>query len=149
MPDTPETPAARTPRHLWVVGGLALAWSATGAVDYVLTQIQHEAYMSSFTPEQRAFFYGFPAWVVSAWAVAVWCGVLGALLLLLRRRLAVWVLLLSFLAMVVTTVHNYVLSNGLEVVGDPVTLGFTALIVLVAAALYVYARAMQRRGVLR
>ena len=39
------------------------------------------------------------------------------LLLLLKRRLAVPVLLGSFLAMIVTSIHNFFLSNGPEVVG--------------------------------
>jgi hypothetical protein len=59
-----------TPKHLWVVGIFALLWSAMGAYDYLMTETQNEAYMSSFTPEQLDFFYGLPAWAVSAWTLA-------------------------------------------------------------------------------
>jgi hypothetical protein len=119
-----------------------------GAFDYIMTKTRNEAYMSNFTPEQLEFFYGFPAWLVAFWAVAVWGGVVGALLLLLRKRFAVWVFLASLLSMVVTVMHNYVFSNGLEVVGDPFSLGFSALIFVVGLLLVLYARAMQKRGVL-
>jgi hypothetical protein len=119
-----------------------------GAMDYVMTQTRNAAYMSGFTPKQLTFFYALPTWVVAAWAIGVWGGVLGSLLLLLRRRLAAGVFLASLLAMVVTTIHNYVLSNGMEVIGDTFSLGFTAVIFLVALGLYFYARAMDRRGVL-
>jgi len=104
--------------------------------------------MSAFTPEQLAFFYGFPAWVIAAWAIAVWGGILGALLLLLRRRLAVWVFLVSLVAMVVTTIHNYVLSDGLEIFADAGSQAFTAVIFVIALGLYIYSRAMRKRGVL-
>jgi len=104
--------------------------------------------MSAFTPEQLEYFYGFPTWVVAAWAIAVWGGVLGALLLLLRKRHAVWVFLVSFVAMVLTTIHNYVLSDGLKIFTDAGTKIFTAVIFLVALALFLYARAMSKRGVL-
>jgi hypothetical protein len=144
-----ELDARQTPWHLWVIGGAGLLWSAMGAFDYVMTQTRNEAYMSNFTPEQLVFFYGFPAWVVAAWAVAVWGSVLGALLLLSRRRFAVWVFLISLIAMVITTFHNYVLSNGMEVVGDTFSLSFAAVIFLVALALFLYARAMHKRDVLR
>jgi len=118
-------------------------------MDYVMTQTRNEAYMGQFTPEQLAFFYGFPTWVVAAWAIAVWAGVLGAALLLLRKRLAVPVFLASLVAMVITTFHNYVLSDGMEVMGkDAMALGFTVVIFLVAIALILYARAMQKRGTL-
>ena len=127
---------------------MAVLWNSMGAFDYVMTETQNEGYMSQFTPEQLEYFYGFPAWVVALWAIAVWGGVLGAVLLLLRKRFAAGVLLVSFLAMVVTTFHNFVLSDGLEAIGDPVALVFSAVIFVFALLLYVYARAMRNRGVL-
>ena len=148
MTEEQTSAAARAPWHLWVVGILALLWNAMGAFDYLMTQTENEAYMGQFTPEQLEFFYGFPSWVVAFWAIAVWGGVLGAILLLLRRKLAVGVLLASFLAMVVTSFHNYVLSNGVEVMGGPGPLVFSAAIFVVALLLYLYARAMKARGVL-
>jgi hypothetical protein len=138
----------KRPWHLWLVGILGFLWSGGGAFDYLMTQTQNEGYMSSFTPEQLEFFYGFPTWVVAFWALAVWGEVLGTVLLLLRKRLAVGVLLVSFLSMVVTTIHNFFLSNGLEVMGDPFSLVFSALIFLFALGLFLYARAMKNRGVL-
>ena len=103
--------------------------------------------MSQFTPEQLEFFYGFPTWVVAFWALAVWGGVVGTLLLLLRKRLAAPVLLGSFLAMIVTSIHNFFLSNGLEVTGGA-GLVFSGLIFVFALGLWLYARAMAQRGLL-
>jgi ribose/xylose/arabinose/galactoside ABC-type transport system permease subunit len=130
------------------VGVAALLWNSVGALDYVMTQTRNAAYMSAFTPEQLAYFYSFPAWAVAAWAIAVWGGVLGAVLLLLRRRVAVPVFLVSLVAMVLTTIHNYVLSNGLEIFPDAGSKLFTAVIFVIAVALYLYSRALGRRGVL-
>lgn len=141
------TPGRSTPRHLWVVGILALLWSAVGAFDYLMTQTQNEAYTGQFTPEQLEYFYGFPAWVVAFWALAVWGGVLGALLLLLRKRLAAPVLLVSFLSMVVTSVHNFLLSEGAEVMGSG-GVAFSVAIFAIALGLWLYARRMAREDVL-
>jgi uncharacterized membrane protein YkgB len=116
-------------------------------MDYTMTEMKNQSYMSGFTPEQLAFFYGLPAWVVSAWAIGVWGGLLGSLLLLFRRSLAVWVFLASLLGVIVTAFHNYVLSNGMSVMGGAGALLFTA-ILLVALGLYLYTRAMNKRGVL-
>ena len=148
MSEQHETDIARTPWHLWAIGVLALLWSAMGAMDYVMTQTRNEAYMSSFTPEQLAFFYGIPAWAVATWAIAVWGGVLGALLLLLRRRHAVWVFLASLIGMAITAFQNYGLSNGMEIMGDAFSLGFNALIFLLSLTFFLYARAMRERKVL-
>jgi len=145
-----ETPSneAQTPWHLWVVGVLALLWNLVGAYDYLMTETQNEAYMSRFSPEQLDYFYGFPAWVVAFWAVAVWGAVLGSVLLLLRKRFAAGVFLVSFLAMVITSFHNFVLSNGMEIMGGAGPLIFSAVIFLVALGLWMYSRAMVRKGVL-
>jgi hypothetical protein len=121
-----------------------------GAYDYLMTQTQNEAYMSRFSPEQLEYFYGFPAWVVAFWAIAVWGSVLGSILLLLRKRLAAPVFLVAFLSMVVTTFHNYVLSDGLEMMGGSAfPLILSAVIFVVAFLLYLYARKMAASGVLR
>ena len=136
-----------TPRHVWIIGVLALLWNAMGAFDYLMTQTHNESYMANFTPEQLEFFYGFPTWLVALWAIAVWGGVLGAILLLMRRKLAVMVFLVSFIAMVLTSIHNFFLSNGMEVMGGA-AIGFSAVIFLIALGLWLYSRAMQARGVL-
>lgn len=148
MTEAEATSSGRTPWHLWVVGILAVLWNSMGAFDYLMTETRNEGYMSQFTPEQLEYFYGFPAWVVGLWAIAVWGGVLGAILLLLRKKSAAGIFLLSFLAMVATTIHNYGLSDGLEVAGDTFSLAFSAVIFVVALLLYIYSRAMKNRGVL-
>lgn len=148
MSDAQSTGAGTTPRHLWIVGAIATLWNSFGAMDYLMTQTQNEGYMSQFTPEQLEFFYGFPVWVNASWAMAVWGAVLGSLLLLLRKRLAVQIFLASIIGMMITTFHNFVLSNGMEVMGGAFSLIFTAVIFLVAVALFVYARAMKKIEVL-
>jgi len=138
----------KTPWHIWVIGIISLLWNAMGAMDFVMTQTKNEDYMSAFTPEQLEFFYGFPIWLVVFWAVAVWGGVLGSILLLLRKSLSVWVYFASFIAMLVTSIHNFGFSNGLEVIGDTFSLVFSAVIFVVAFGLYMYARVMYQKGVL-
>lgn len=138
----------KTPWHLWLVGIVGLLWNAVGAMDYIMTKTRNEEYMSAFTPEQLEFFYGLPVWVVSAWAVAVWGAVLGCVLLLLRKSFAVPVFLASFVAMVITTFHNFVLDNGLEVIGDTFSLVFSGIIFLGGLFFWLYARAMDKNGVL-
>jgi hypothetical protein len=148
MNTTGQATRPRAPWHLWVAGIVALLWNAMGAFDYLMTQTKNQAYMSQFTPQQLEYFYGFPAWVVSAWAIAVWGAVLASLLLLARRALAYRVFVVSFLGLVLTTIYNYVLTNGLEVMGGPGPIAFTAAIIVVAILLIVYSAAQKRRGVL-
>ncbi|MEJ2548287.1 MAG: hypothetical protein P8125_10795 [Gemmatimonadota bacterium] len=147
MADDRVVAERRTPWHLWVVGIVALLWNLVGAYDYLMTQTQNEAYMGRFTAEQLEYFYGFPTWVVATWAIAVWGALLGAILLLLRKRLAAPVFLVSFISMIVTSIYNFGLSDGARVMGTP-AVAFSAVIFLFALGLWLYARAMVRQGVL-
>ena len=138
----------RVPRHLWIVGGLSLLWNAVGAFDYTATQMRLESYMSQFTPDQLAYFYGFPAWAVAAWAIAVWSSLLGSLCLLLRKAWAVPLFGIAIAGMVFTALYNFVLTDGMALIGTGGAI-FTAVIWLIAFSLLFYARAMAKRGVLR
>jgi hypothetical protein len=79
----------------------------------------------------------------------VWCGVLGSVLLLLRRRWAVTAFALSLATMLVTFFHNYVLTRGYAIMGGPGALAFSGAIMLIGVALLIYARRLGRGGVLR
>ena len=136
-----------TPKHLWIVGVLTLLWNLGGAYDYLMTQTKNEAYMAKFTPEQLEYFYGFPMWFEFFWAIAIWGSIVGCVLLLLRRCLAVPVFAASFVSVIVTTIYSYGMSNGMEVMGMT-GLIFTVAILVIALFLVLYARAMQKRDVL-
>jgi hypothetical protein len=135
------------PMHLWIVGILALLWNAMGAWDYLATELRLEAYMEGFTEEQLAYFYGFPSWVVAFWAIAVWGSLLASIGLLLRRKWSVWAFGVSFVALVVTSIYNFGLSNGAEVMGSTGVI-FSVVIWIISILLLVYACWLSRRGVL-
>jgi len=137
----------RTPIHLWIVGILALLWNALGAFDYLATELRLDFYMSQFSTEQLDYFYGFPAWMVACWAIAVWGSLLASIGLLLRRRWSVGLFGLALLAMAVTMVHNFLLTNGAEIMGQGAAI-FSVVIVVIAIILFLYARWMARQGVL-
>jgi hypothetical protein len=143
-----DQPTGKAPRHLWIAGILAVLWNAIGAFDYSATQLRLESYMSQFTPEQLEYFYGFPAWAVAAWAIAVWSSLLGSFALLLRKAWAAWLFALALAGMAVTTLYNFVLTDGAAMMGSGAA-AFSAVIWAIALFLFFYARAMAGRGVLR
>ena len=140
----------RTPWHLWVIGILYLLWSCMGALDYTMTQTRNDAYMSMFTPEQLEYFYGFPSWTVAGWAVGVWFGVIGSILLLLRRALAVPTLVLAFTGTLVSALYIFILAktpfNEIAGTGEIV---FSLVIQFMALLIIWYAWRMRNSGVLR
>lgn len=139
--------ATKAPKHFWIIGIITLLWNMYGAYDYLMTQTENEAHMAHFTQAQLDYFYGFPTWVGAFWALAVWGGLAGCILLLLRRHLAVPVFLGSFVSMVITAIYQYGLSDGLDVMGTA-GLMVSLVVFLVSLGLVLYARAMHKQGYL-
>jgi hypothetical protein len=142
--------SAASPWHLWAVGIVGLLWNGFGAYDYLMSHLQPDAYPRSMgmTDAQIGYLVALPTWMTAAWAIGVWGAVLGTLLLLARRRLAYHLFLISLVALVLTLVYQYGLSNGAELAG-PQGMMMSALILAGAMLFLVYARSMRARGVLR
>ena len=146
---------ARTPWHLWVVGVLSLLWNAFGANDYTQTQLGNRDYIASAMrpmgvsiDEALAYFNAFPAWMDTAWALGVWGSVLGSILLLLRKSLAVLAFFVSLFGLFVTTLYD--IGNPMPGVVNGA--GSIALLVglwVILVSLIVYSRTMVKRNHLR
>lgn len=136
-----------TPIHLWIVGILALLWNSIGAFDYLATQMQLDFYMSQFSEAQLAYFYSFPSWAVAGWAFGVWGAFAGSIGLLLRCKWALWAFGVSIVGMVVSSIYNFGLSNGAEIMGTG-GMVFTVIIWTIAILLLVYTCRQTKNGVL-
>ena len=129
----------------WVIGVVGLIWNGLGSMNYIMHVTDSEMLKESYTPEQLAFVDASPAWVTSAFALAVWGGLLGCLLLLLRKKWAVPVLLISLIGILGQATYNFFLSNASEVFGSDLYT-MPTLVILIGIGLYLYARSSVRKG---
>jgi hypothetical protein len=139
----------RTPLHLWIVGVLATIWNGFGGFDYLMTQTRNEQYLANFTDPQRVYFESFPIYMEAAWALGVWGGVAGSLLLLARSRWAEVAFGVSLAGLAASTVYQYVLSSPPDEMKSGAMIAMNVAIWVVCIGLFVYAREMRSKGVLR
>jgi magnesium-transporting ATPase (P-type) len=98
--------------------------------------------------DQRAVVEARPLWMTAAYAIAVWVGVAGAVMLVLRRRLAQPLLLVSLIAAAVTFLP-YAIVPGVR---DNITTNDIAVAVMILAitwTIFWFARHSAQRGWLR
>lgn len=144
MPEN-EPAQAKTPWHLWAVGAIILLWSAMGVFDFMATVTHFEPYMAQFSQEMKDYWYGFPWWMFAIWGLGAASGLAGAVLLLLKNRLAVAALMISF-ACAAISIAISIIRPGPEGPGGG---GMAVVIIILAAGFVLYARQMRARGVLR
>ena len=139
---------ARVPVWYWVVPILALLWEACGCYAY-LTQVRMKAAdMGALPAAQRDLWLAMPAWIWSAYAIAVWVGLLGALALLMRSRLARPAFLVSLAGAIVQFGWTFLVRHALSVLGASAA-ALPAAIILIGAFLIWFASAASRWGWLR
>jgi hypothetical protein len=140
----------KAPWHLWLIGVIAALFNSIGVFDFVMSLAQGAKYQASagMTPDQIAHYQQMPNWMMVVWAVGVFGAFLASILLLLRRKLAWPVFVLSLAAFLVSLIYTYILTNGGAVMGQQMAIT-SAVIALLLVLFSGYSRFMAVRGVLR
>lgn len=136
------------PGWFWALALLALLFEAFGIYAYLTDVTRSAEDLASLPVDQRALREATPGWIFAAYAIAVWSGLAGAVLLLMRRRHAVPLLLLSLIAVVVQFGGTLLLSD-LRGAMPPVAFTLPIAIALVAYGIWHFARSARRHGWLR
>ena len=147
--------AARTPAHVWIVGVLSLLWGCFGAYDYLMTRMRNTDYIASAMPgvdpnAALAWVDAMPMYAQIGWGLGVWAGLLGAILLLMRSRWAVWSFAASLLGAVASLGYQIALAPPMPGAGESAMMKFMPYVIIaICVALFLYARAQAAKGVLR
>ncbi len=105
------------PKWFWVVSVLALLWNLMGVFAYLAQAFMSIEVLEAMSQAERELYESQPPWVTAAFAIAVWAGLLGCILLLIRKKLAKTIFVISLLGVLAQTTYNFFLSNTFEVYG--------------------------------
>ena len=144
-----EKANATTPTSFWVLVGLFLIWNLLGVFHY-LTSVNatvESLVAQGMTIKQAEVFHNTPSYHYAVFALGVWSGLLGAVLLLLRKVWAAPVFLFSAVMVIVSFVLDAVGGNlsalGLSYLG---IMTFTLMLALYEAW---YSKHMKARDILK
>jgi hypothetical protein len=122
----------------WVIGVVALVWNALGSMNYIMQM--NPDMLADYPEAARTLVEGRPAWATGAFAIAVFGGVLGCLLLLLRKSAAYYLFNASLIGVIVTNIHTLGVTASIEIwVGSLMSL-------VVGAFLIWYSKLIERKG---
>ena len=94
----------------WVIGIIALIWNGMGVMAYLGKAFITDEMIAALPEEQQAeFLIEQPSWVTSAFAIAVFVGVLAAIFFLLKKKFAYPLFILSGVAAIAQ--HIYLFLN--------------------------------------
>ena len=87
-------------RLFWVISSMALVWNLMGVFNYLTQAFMTDAVLASLPKDQQLMYQDVPAWTTAAFATAVFSGTLGALLLLLKKKIASTFFIISFMGII-------------------------------------------------
>ena len=100
---------------------------------------------ASLAADERAAYEAVPAWAMGAFAIATWGGALGALLLVLRRRLAEPLLLLALAAVIVWLAAFFLVPSLRDAISTN-DLVVPVVVTIVTWTIFWFARHSRQRG---
>lgn len=129
----------------WIVAVFALVWNLIGVAMWYL-QINMTPEQLAMMPEaQRQVYEGTPSWLNVAFAVAVFAGVLGGVGLLMKKRWAATMFVLSLVALLIQMIGAFTVTPAWAAYG-PAGLVMPAALVAIALFLLWYANKAKARG---
>ena len=134
-----NTTRVKPPIWFWVVSVLALLWNLLGVMAYLAQVNMTDEALAALPEAERALYENQPMWATMAFAIAVWGGALGSLALLLRKRWARAVLLISLIGIIIQMTHSFFFSNNFEVYG-PDKMIMPIMVIVFGVLLVLFAR---------
>lgn len=128
----------------WVIGSVALIWNALGSINFF---VQMNADAVAAMPEtHRAIIESRPVWATGAFAVAVFGGAIGCVVLLLRKSAASYLFVASFLGVIATMIHTLSVAGSTIDFSPFETFMMILMPPVVAAYLIWYSKRAEGRG---
>ena len=123
------------------LGAVALVWNVMGVINFFMQM--NPDMLAAYRESERAIIEDRPAWATGAFAIAVFGGAAGCLLLLLRKPVAYFIFVASLSGVMLTMTHT--LGVGIDF-GPGEVLGIILMPLVMAAFLIWYSKLAMRKG---
>ena len=139
---------SNAPRWLTIAGIVSLLWNLMGVWSFAANWQMSKTGYAGLPDVQRELWSAMPTWTWIAFAVAVGCGTVGAIALLLRNRLAAPLLLISFIAILIQFSWPIFMTDAFAKMGAELVT-FPAVLASIGALQWYCARRWAARGWLK
>jgi hypothetical protein len=123
----------------WIIGVAALVWNGLGVMSYIGQAYMTDEVKAALPEAERALYENVPVWVTAAFAIAVFAGLLGSAFLLMRKKLARPMFLLSLIAIIAQMSYNLFMSKAAEVYG-PGSIVMPIMVIIIGVFLLMYSK---------
>ena len=136
----------KVPVWYWIVSVVALLWNLMGAMAYLSQAYMSDEVKAALPAERVELMENMPAWATAAFAFAVWGGVLGCLGLLLRKKWAKPVLVVSLIGILIQMGYSFFMTNAVEVYGTVEGVIMPIILIVIGIGLVLFSKSALNKG---
>jgi hypothetical protein len=133
------------PRWFTIFAILALLWNLLGVAAFVMQATLSPEAIAAMPEAEQALYNNYPSWALIAFAVGVFGGLVGSLLLVLKKNLAGPVLWLSLIGVLIQMGYGFLIARSHEVLG-PTSVIMPLVVIVIAVYLVMLAAKAKRNG---
>ena len=127
--------STKLPAWFWIVSVIALLWNLMGVLSFLGHTFISEEAIAKLPENEQALYGDYPMWTTIVFAIAVLSGFLGCVGLLLRKRWAKTLFIVSLCAILLQMTHNVFFTQSMEVYGTTKALAMPLMVILFGALL--------------
>lgn len=120
----------------WIVSSIALLWNIMGIFQYLAQAYMTDEVKAMLPEADQNYFENIPAWVTGAFAIAVFSGTLGCIALLLRKKWATSLFIISLITVIAQVVYNLLIQEYVALEGVRVIMPIVILLIALFLVLF-------------
>ncbi|NOX83487.1 MAG: hypothetical protein GXP06_10980 [Alphaproteobacteria bacterium] len=138
----------KLPVWFWIVAIVAILWNLMGVASYISTVMISPEAIAAMPEAEQALYNNTPIWATSAFAIAVFAGIAGAVLMVLRNCFALPVFGLSLAGIIIQMSYWLLMTNSIDVYG-PGGVTMPIMVITIGAFLVWFSSMAKAKGWLR
>jgi len=129
-------------KSFYIICSLTLIWNIVGVINYLgFVYMSNEAF-KALPSDMQLYIETRPSWVTGAFALAVFSATIGNIGLLIRKKWANLLLIISLISIVIQTFYNFFIQDIVQIPNSEVSISI--LIVIVAVFLVIYSQKINK-----
>ena len=133
----------------WIIAVLAILWNLIGVGAFLADTFMRDAMLSEATQEQIDAVYNTPMFISAIYGVATFFGLIGAILLIMRKARAISFFAVSLEAVIIQSLYTILFMDGIAVFGMFQGLIFPLIIIGLDTLFLLYSMRQNKKGVLQ
>lgn len=131
----------------WIISVAALLWNLMGVFAYLGQAYMTDEVLATLPEPEQMYYTNVAAWATAAYATAVFGGTLGCIGLLLRKKWAKVLFIISLLSVLVQAIYNFFIQEYMEI--ESTHMIWSLIIIIIAILLVWFSKDAIKKGILK